>query len=203
MVQIWAKLLWAGLNLTQDDIAHWKNRRYKDPEKRYAIYPLEMVRAMTIVWLFCGIRSDEWSRLRVGCVRWQRDDVVIPGSDEVLPKETVCLLAIPTNKTGTAFTKPVDRVVGEAIAAWERVRPVQPSQMDPKTNEEVHFLFSYRGQQVAKLYVNEHLIPMLCRKGGVQRKDTRGAITSHRARSTIATQMFNAAEPMSLFELQE
>jgi integrase len=200
---IWAKLLWAGLNLTQDDIAHWKNRRYKDPEKRYAIYPLEMVRAMTIVWLFCGIRSDEWSRLRIGCVRWQREDVVIPGSDEVLPKDAVCLLAIPTNKTGTAFTKPVDRVVGEAIAAWERVRPVQPSQHDPKTNEEVHFLFSYRGQQVAKLYINEHLIPMLCRKSGVQRKDTRGAITSHRARSTIATQLFNAAEPMSLFELQE
>jgi len=200
---IWAKLLWGGLNLTQDDIAHWKNRRYKDPEKRYAIYPLEMVRAMTIVWLFCGIRSDEWSRLRVGCVRWQREDTVIPGTDEVLPKDTICMLAIPTNKTGTAFTKPVDRVVGEAIAAWECIRPVQPSEIDPKTNEEVHFLFSYRGQQVAKLYINEHLIPMLCRKSGVPQKDTRGTITSHRARSTIATQLFNAAEPMSLFELQE
>jgi len=200
---IWAKLLWAGLNLTQDDIAHWKNRRYKDPEKRYAIYPLEMVRAMTIVWLFCGIRSDEWSRLRVGCVRWQREDLLIPGTDEILPKDAVCLLAIPTHKTGTAFTKPVDRVVGEVIAAWEHVRPVQPSEIDPKTSEEVHFLFSYRGQQVAKLYINEHLIPMLCRKSGVPRKDARGNITSHRARSTIATQLFNAAEPMSLFELQE
>lgn len=35
------------------------------------------------------------------------------------------------------------------------------------------------------------------------RQDARGNITSHRARSTIATQLFNAAEPMSLFELQE
>jgi hypothetical protein len=30
-----------------------------------------------------------------------------------------------------------------------------------------------------------------------------GNITSHRARSTIASQLFNAKEPMSLFELQE
>jgi hypothetical protein len=86
---------------------------------------------------------------------------------------------------------------------WECVRPVQPSEIDPKTSEEVHFLFSYRGQHVAKLYINEHLIPMLCRKSGVPRKDARGTLTSHRARSTIATQLFNAAEPMSLFELQE
>jgi hypothetical protein len=41
------------------------------------------VRAMTIVWLFCGIRSDEWSRLRLGCVRWQREDVSIPGTDDI------------------------------------------------------------------------------------------------------------------------
>lgn len=200
---VWAKLLWAGLNLTQDDINSWRNRRYKDPEKRYAIYPLEMVRAMAIVWLFCGLRSDEWRRLRLGCVRWQQEERMSADGEERLSKDGICLLAIPTNKTGTAFTKPVDRVVGEAIAAWERVRPIQPSQIDPKTNEEVNFLFSYRGQHVAKLYINRHLIPMLCRKSGVPRKDARGTITSHRARSTIATQLFNAAEPMSLFELQQ
>jgi hypothetical protein len=33
--------------------------------------------------------------------------------------------------------------------------------------------------------------------------DVRGNITSHRARSTIASQLFNANEPMTLFELQE
>jgi hypothetical protein len=43
----------------------------------------------------------------------------------------------------------------------------------------------------------------LCRKAGVPQNDLRGKITSHRARSTIATQLFNAKEPMSLFELQE
>ena len=33
--------------------------------------------------------------------------------------------------------------------------------------------------------------------------DVRGNITSHRARSTIASQLYNAREPMTLFELQE
>jgi len=200
---VWAKLLWAGLNLTQDDIEARTHPRYKDQEKRYISYPLEMVQAMTLVWLFCGIRSDEWSRLRVGCIRWQQEDLPLPWTQEVLPKNTVCLLHIPIHKTGTAFTKPVDRVVGEAIMAWEKVRPTQPPQIDPKTGEEAHFLFSHRGQCVAKLYINDHLIPMLCKKSGVPTRDARGNITSHRARSTIATQLFNAPEPMSLFELQE
>jgi len=43
---------------------------------------------------------------------------------------------------------------------------------------------------------------MLCRKAGIPEQDARGKITSHRARSTIASQLFNAKEPMSLFELQ-
>ena len=54
-----------------------------------------------------------------------------------------------------------------------------------------------------EFFLNHGLIPRLCRKGGVPQNDLRGKITSHRARSTIATQLFNAKEPMSLFELQE
>ena len=42
----------------------------------------------------------------------------------------------------------------------------------------------------------------LCRKAGVPTTDLLGQITSHRARSTIATQLYNAKEPMTLFELQ-
>src|SRR5688500_14439001 len=52
-------------------------------------------------------------------------------------------------------------------------------------------------------YVNRVLIPLLCRKANVPTADARGSITSHRARSTIASQLFNAREPMTLFELQE
>lgn len=43
---------------------------------------------------------------------------------------------------------------------------------------------------------------MLCDKAGIPRVDAKGNFTSHRARSTIASQLFNAKEPLSLFELQ-
>src|SRR5262249_55601635 len=115
----------------------------------------------------------------------------------------ICLLEVPTHKTGPAFAKPVDRAVGEAILAWERTRPPQPASTDPTTAEAVDYLFAYRGRVVAKSYLNKRLIPLLCRKAGVPERDARGRITSHRARATIATQLFNAKEPLSLFELQE
>src|SRR6266508_4386217 len=94
-------------------------------------------------------------------------------------------------------------MIGKAIEEWERVRPQQSSALDPKVAEKVHYLFSYRGRQIGKTYINDVLIPMLCRKAGVPERDSRGPITSHRARSTIASQLYNAKEPMTLFELQE
>lgn len=190
---IWAKLLWAGMNLTAADLPPAYAARH---------YPVELLRALATVWLFAGLRSNEIVRLRLGCVRWQSEDLAIPATNETIPKGTVCFLDIPVNKTGTAFTKPVDPVVGEAIAAWERVRPPQPAFLDRKTGELVHFLFAYRARPLPRQYLNGSLIPTLCRKAGIPLKDVRGSITSHRARSTIASQLFNAREPMSLFELQ-
>ena len=110
---------------------------------------------------------------------------------------------VPINKTGTAFTKPVDGFVGEAVRAWENVRPTQPEAVDLKTGEIVHYLFAYRSRRVGREYLNESVIPPLCGKAGIPVEDARGKITCHRARPTIATQLFNAKEPMSLFELQE
>lgn len=197
--EIWAKLMWAGLNLTEEDLPVSANAR-----KRVRWwYPLELVRACALVWLFTGLRADEICRLRVGCIRWQKDDLVVTGTDEVVPRDTVCWLSVPVNKTGAAFTKPVDRIVGEAIDAWERVRPAHRKEIDHKSGEMVEYLFSHRGRSISMDYINHTIIPMLCQKAGVPQQDSRGAITSHRARSTIATQLFNAKEPMSLFELQE
>lgn len=182
---VWAKLLWAGLNLTADDLA------------RGGPYPLELVRALAVTWLFSGLRSNEIVRLRLGCVRWQHQTEV--ESDDT---SRICLLDVPPHKTGGAFSKPVDAIVGRAIATWERERPVQPDLVDRFTGGQVAFLFCYRARPVDNRYVNRGLIPALCRKAGVPARDARGAITSHRARSTIATHLFNAKEPMSLFELQ-
>jgi len=198
---IWAKLLWAGLNLTQSDIP--AGIYAGENGQRGLFYPTEMVQALVMVWLFCGLRRSEILRLPLGCIRWQREDVLIAGTDEVLPKDAVCLLDVPVNKTSAAFTKPVDRVVGEAIDQWERLRPAQPPRIDPKTGTRIHYLFFYRGRGVGLAYLNKRLIPMLCRKAGVEERDTRGNITSHRARSTIASQLYNAKDPMSLMELKE
>lgn len=191
---IWAKLLWAGLNLQGDDLPVTSSGQF---------YPLELVRAVTITWLFAGLRSNEIVRLRTGCIRWQHDNTTITAdSDEVLARDAVCLLDIPTNKTGTAFTKPVDPILGQAIEAWQAIRPTQPRLLDRRTGEQVDMLFANRARRVSTAYINQTVIPMLCRKAGVPDTDVRGAITSHRARSTIASQLYNAKEPMTLFELQ-
>ena len=78
----WAKILWAGLNLTVEDLGTAGTRAY----------PLELVRALALTWLFAAQRSDEIARLRVGCIRWQP-----PGDDPAA--EPVCLLDIPVHLT--------------------------------------------------------------------------------------------------------
>ena len=55
-----AKLLWAGLNIEPDDLPAAAGG---------PCYPIELIRAITLVWLFVGQRSDEIARLRVGCIR--------------------------------------------------------------------------------------------------------------------------------------
>jgi len=208
---VWAKLLWAGLNIRPEDVPAQgtdRNRRQAAAKpavatEQVSFYPIEMIRALAVVWLFSGLRSDEIVRLRVGCARvQQRAGESAPAAEQAHREQTVCLLDVPVHKTGRAFTKPVDPLVAEAIAAWEAVRPVQPNLLDRKTGESVQLLFCYRAKPLAKTYLNASLIPMLCRRAGVPEADARGSISSHRARSTIASQLFNAREPMTLFELQ-
>jgi integrase len=192
----WAKLLWAAMNLQTDDLPVTGSE--------VLIYPLEMVRAIAVVWCFAALRSDEIVRLRVGCIRWQHDDVMVPETGAVLPKDAVCFLDVPVNKTMTAYTKPVHPLVGQRINEWERLRPPdQPRQVDDKTSEAVQFLFAYRGMSISKGYINRCLIPHLCRKANIPEQDSRGAITSHRARATIASMLYNAKVPLDIFQLKE
>jgi integrase len=131
---------------------------------RSICYPIELCRALAVTWLFAGLRNNEIRRLRVGCIRWQRDDVTIAGTNETLVGDAVCLLDVPVNKTGASFTKPVDRVVGEAIAPWEKVRPQGIKLLDPKTGGLVDFLFLFRLTVIGKGYLNRILIAVLCTK---------------------------------------
>lgn len=190
---VWAKLLWAGLNLTDQELS-----KPNDPDARGDghFYPAAMVKALVLVWLFSGLRRNEIARLRVGCIRWQ-------SGEEKTDNQPVCLMHVPVNKTGTAFSKPVDGVVGRAVELCESTRPPQPCSLDLKTGEQVQGLFSHRGRGISPSYINKVVIPLLCRKAAVPLDDARGRISSHRARATIASQLYNAKEPLSLFELQE
>ncbi len=87
-------------------------RREADPRP----YPLPCVRALAVVWLFAGLRSDEILRLRMGCVRWQ----ATPDAPEAKP---VCLLDVPTHKTGSDFTKPIDPAEHSDAPAGPPARP--------------------------------------------------------------------------------
>lgn len=183
---VWAKLLQAALNLTEEDI------QPDEPSfTRIALYPLEMVRAIALVWIFGGLRNDEIRRLQVGCVRWD-DDVA----------KTVVPLRVPANKTSGRFEKPVSRIAAEAIREWECVRPDAPPLLDRKSSERVHFLFLYRGRQLGQGYLNRHLIPLLCRKAEVPVADTKGKITSHRARATISNALVTGENAMTLLQLK-
>jgi hypothetical protein len=88
-----------GLNLQTPDLP-------SHPLLKRPYYPLAMVRALVLVWLFAGLRTDEIRRLSVGCVRRQHQD----GSP-------FCHLTVPVNKTSTEFVKAIDLAVGNAIEA--------------------------------------------------------------------------------------
>ena len=160
-------------------------------------YPLELVQAVAMLWLFAGLRVDEILRLPIGAVRWQASD-----ERRLTTTRPVCLLDIPTNKTGTAFTKPVDPLPWPQSSKRGRRYVRRNRRFDRKTGEATDLLFACRAIPVARTYINATIIPMLCRKAGVSHNDVRGRITSHRARATIASQLYNAKEPMTLFELQ-
>jgi integrase len=150
---VWAKLLHAGLNIDAANLPGTSAGSY---------YPMELIQALTLTWLFSGLRIDEIFRLRVGCIRWQHDGLPIPGdSREIHAADALCLLDIPVNKTGT---KPVDPLIGQAIQAWLAQRPAQPRRLDRKTSEHADMLFSVRAHPVGKTYINRTIIPALCAK---------------------------------------
>jgi len=195
----WAKLMAAGLTLTAEDLEEYATpaARITGGDRR-TFYPVEMVRALVATWLFTGLRIDEIRRLEPDRITLDQ------GHDQTTGQPyPICLLHVPHNKTSGPFNKPVDPIVGQLIGAWQQVRLPQPRLADRKTGQHRQFLFCYRGQLVGGSYLNDHLIPALCHKAGIPESDSRGALTSHRARATIATQLLNAPEPLSLPDLQQ
>ena len=118
-------------------------------------------------------------------------------------RDAVCLLDVPVHKTGHRVHqagRPGRRrghrgLGGGPAGAAADARPQDRRGGGPAVRLPRH-------RQSASTYINTTLIPLLCRKAGVPPRDVRGRITSHRARATIASQLYNAKEPMTLFELQ-
>ncbi len=85
-------------------------------------------------------------------------------------------------------------------------RPARPAEdaRPQDWREPVDLLFATRARRVAKaLHQRDDHPDASAARPGVPTADVRGNITSHRARATIATRLYNAKEPMTLFELQE
>ena len=185
---IWLKLVWASLNLEDGD-------RLSEIH-----YPIELLRAVAVVWTHAALRGNEILRLRQGCARAQ-DDAVVDEAGGITPAGTLCYLDVPAGKTSRAHTKPVALAVKERIDGWAAVRPQQGTVEDDVTGERVRMLFQLRGRPPGKTILNRTVIPMLCAKAGLPLRDTMGAITSHRGRASTVTALASVPQGMTLPEL--
>ena len=194
---MWAKLLWAGLNLTDADLPGTTTGG--------TYYPIELVRAVTLTWLFAGLRSDEIARLRVGC-----DPLAARRAHRSRATPATSSPTTPSACSTSRCTRPAPRspsrstrCSGRPSTPGRRVRPAQPARPDRKTGEHVDLLFCHprpAGREVPTSTARSSR--RSAARPASRAADVRGNITSHRARSTIASQLYNAKEPMTLFELQ-
>jgi integrase len=191
----WLKLRAASLALRPDDLPEPKR------VKTY-LYPFELAQAVAVTWTFSGCRLDEIVRLEVGCTYVEHlPEQADPASGEIVAAFDQHMLRVPVNKTRGEFVKPIEEPMARVIAAWERVRPPQRQALDRTTGRYTDHLFFYRGQQIGKGFVNAVVIPILLKKAGLPPEDTRGAITSHRARATLATRLYNSSSGLTALEV--
>ena len=191
----WLKLRAAALSLTLADTAQLGSRTGGQA------YPFELVRAVAVVWAFSGCRANEIARLELACTYTEHvPEQVDPSSGEMLPAFEQTMLRVPVNKTTGEFVKPVEAPLGEAIERWRQLRPAQAALPDPITGRPTYFLFCFRGQRVATSFVNASTIPMLLRKAELPANDTRGRITCHRGRATMATRLYNPSSGFASLE---
>ena len=74
---------------------------------------------------------------------------------------------------GTALTKPVDPIIGQAIEAWQALRPPSPTAGPKDQRARRPALLRPRAHPVGKTYINRTIIPALCAKAGVPAASSR------------------------------
>lgn len=188
---VWLKLIWASLNLRQEDLLTEIH------------YPLAMLQAMAIIWTHAGLRKSELLRLTTGCIAAQADDIV-KEDGSIIPAGTLCWMNIPAGKTSKAFVKPVAAMVKKYVDIWLDERPSEQAMLtDERTGEKVRLLFQYCGKPAGSAILNRTVIPMLCARAGVPLEDSGGMITSHRGRASAVTALASVPQGMSLYELMQ
>ncbi|WP_120498925.1 tyrosine-type recombinase/integrase [Kiloniella sp. EL199] len=188
--RIWLKLVWASLNLTREDVLA------DSPH-----YPFELIHAAAVLWTHTGLRKNELRRLRLGCSTLQKQDLA--DKEGTIPAGTICYLTVPPSKTAREFVKPVAAIVHKVIKAWAAIRPSQPKLLDMKTGERVEFLLQNKGKPIGTTFIEDTIIKSLCAKAGVPTEDSRGKITSHRARASVVTALANSPDGFTLHELMK
>jgi hypothetical protein len=92
----------------------------------------------------------------------------------------LCYLHLPSNKTRGPFWTGIPEYTAAAIEAWQQEHPNKKfPKIDLKDGSRSDFLSCYRNQRMSEGFLNNALIPLLCRKAGIPDADTRGTITSH------------------------
>ncbi|HVK24775.1 MAG TPA: hypothetical protein VM677_25730 [Actinokineospora sp.] len=93
--ELWAKLLWAGLNLDGDNLA---------PTQVGHFYPVELFRVVTLTWLFSGQRSSEIARPRRAASAGSKTKRPSTATRSRSSPETRSACSTSPPKTGPAFT---------------------------------------------------------------------------------------------------
>lgn len=184
--EAWLKLVWTACTLDAE--------MAKEAAPGTKMYPLPLWRAVALVWVTGCRRRDEIRRLPLDCVRSEwAPEMVDERGVQLEPAENLWYLLVPTNKYRGTFWTPIPTYTAEAILAWKAIRPQnQPPLEDRKTGERTEYLFQYRGRMIGETFINESLIPLLCKAAGLTDeegkpyKDAIGPITSHRARASTA-----------------
>jgi len=193
-LQAWSKLTIAAATLAQSDLP---------PGTRYS---LTFYRALSLVWVTSARRPNEIARLRLDCLREDWEPTML--GEEGSPVERVTMntdrqreqneaeskppklyyLQIPSGKHRGTFWIWLPDYTAHAIQAWKHERPPQQRKLlDRKDREEVDYLFCFQDLRVGASFINNSIIPVLCKRAGVSIEDAKGKITGHRGRSTRLT----------------
>jgi integrase len=155
----WHKLTWAAASLSTKDL----------PLRNAVLQPLAYYRAVGLLWVTAARRSDEIRRLKVGCVSREWAPEMRDEDGNLLePEEDLCYLRVPVNKMQGEFWVPIPSYTADAIEVWERLRPkLQDPQIDRKEKKATTYLFMTRNKLMGQTFLNDSVIPLLCRVAGL------------------------------------